>query len=123
MTVRIGINGFGRIGRSYLRAALSSSNEVEVVAINDIADAATHASLLEWDSLAGHLDGVQVDGNAILVDGARIRVTVQEAARHIGCVAPRRDLPGQPTVLEAFRAELQELCGAAALGRMRRPRA
>ena len=82
MTVRIGINGFGRIGRSYLRAALRSSADVEVVAINDITDAATLASLLEWDSLAGHLDGVQIDGDAILVDGARIRVTSErEPAR------------------------------------------
>ena len=82
MTVRIGINGFGRIGRSYLRAALRTDADVEVVAINDIADAATLATLLEWDSLAGHLDGVQVDGDAILVAGARIRVTSErEPAR------------------------------------------
>ncbi|WP_163543598.1 type I glyceraldehyde-3-phosphate dehydrogenase [Occultella kanbiaonis] len=77
MTVRVGINGFGRIGRSYLRAALRSGADVEVVAINDIADAATLASLLEWDSLAGHLDGVQVDEDAIVVNGARIRVTAE----------------------------------------------
>ncbi|MFC4556557.1 type I glyceraldehyde-3-phosphate dehydrogenase [Georgenia faecalis] len=77
MTTRIGINGFGRIGRAYLRAALRSSADVEVVAVNDIADAATLASLLEWDSVAGHLDGVHVDGEAIVVDGARIRVTAQ----------------------------------------------
>ncbi|MQM25934.1 type I glyceraldehyde-3-phosphate dehydrogenase [Glycomyces albidus] len=75
MTVRIGINGFGRIGRSYLRAALRSGAGVEVVAVNDIADARTLASLLEWDSLTGHLDGVQAEEGAILVDGARIRVT------------------------------------------------
>lgn len=82
MTVRIGINGFGRIGRSYLRAALRSDADVEVVAINDIADAATLASLLEWDSLSGHLDGVQVDGNAIVVAGVRVRVTSErEPAR------------------------------------------
>lgn len=82
MTVRIGINGFGRIGRSYLRAALRSGADVEVVAINDVADAATLASLLEWDSLAGHLDGVQVHGDEILVDGARIRVSSErEPAR------------------------------------------
>ncbi len=77
MTVRIGINGFGRIGRSYLRAALRSSADMEIVAINDIADAATLASLLEWDSLAGHLDGVKVDEDAIVVDGARIRVIAE----------------------------------------------
>jgi glyceraldehyde 3-phosphate dehydrogenase len=82
MTVRIGINGFGRIGRSYLRAALRSDADVEVVAINDIADAATLAALLEWDSLAGHLDGVKVDQDAILVAGERIRVTSErEPAR------------------------------------------
>ncbi len=82
MTVRIGINGFGRIGRSYLRAALRSDADVKVVAVNDIADAATLAALLEWDSLAGHLDGVQVDGDTILLDGERIRVTSErEPAR------------------------------------------
>jgi hypothetical protein len=44
-------------------------------------------------------------------EGRRVRVTVQEAARRFGCVAPRRELPGRPTVLEAFRPELEELCG------------
>ncbi|MET4046899.1 glyceraldehyde 3-phosphate dehydrogenase [Rhodococcus sp. UYP5] len=82
MTARIGINGFGRIGRSYLRAALLSNADIEVVAINDIADAATLASLLEWDSFSGHLAGVHVDGNTIVVNGARIRVTSErEPAR------------------------------------------
>ena len=77
MTVRIGINGFGRIGRSYLRAVLRRSTDLEVVAINDLTDAATLATLLEWDSVAGHLAGVHVDGDAILVEGARIRVTAE----------------------------------------------
>lgn len=75
MTVRIGINGFGRIGRTYLRAALGSGADIEVVAVNDLADPATLASLLEWDSLSGHLEGVRADGDAILVGDARIRVT------------------------------------------------
>lgn len=82
MTVRIGINGFGRIGRSFLRAALQSKADVQVVAINDITDATALASLLEWDSLSGHLDGVEVDGNTITVGGAQIRVTSErEPAR------------------------------------------
>lgn len=82
MAVRIGINGFGRIGRSYLRAALSSGADVEVVHVNDLADASTLASLLEWDSLTGHLDGVEVDGDAIRLNGRRIRVTSErEPAR------------------------------------------
>ena len=75
MAVRIGINGFGRIGRTYLRAALANRADVEVVAINDITDAATLAALLEWDSVSGRLDGVRADGDAIVVGGARVPVT------------------------------------------------
>jgi glyceraldehyde 3-phosphate dehydrogenase len=92
MTVRIGINGFGRIGRSCLRAALRSDADVEVVAINDIADAATLASLLEWDSLSGHLAGVRVDGDAILVAGARIRVTSEREPARIPWGGERVDV-------------------------------
>ncbi len=77
MTVRIGINGFGRIGRSYLRAALANSADVEVVAVNDLTDAGTLATLLEWDSIAGHLDGVSVDGDTITVGTNRIAVLSQ----------------------------------------------
>jgi glyceraldehyde 3-phosphate dehydrogenase len=83
MTVRVGINGFGRIGRSFLRAASASEADVEVVAVNDIADAATLASLLEWDSVTGHLEGVHVDGDAIVVGTSRIRVTSEREPRGI----------------------------------------
>lgn len=77
MTVRIGINGFGRIGRSYLRAALASGADVEVVAVNDIADVHTLATLLEWDSINGHLDGVtEVDG-VLQVGDRRIAVLAE----------------------------------------------
>ncbi len=75
MTVRIGINGFGRIGRSYLRAALANAADVQVVAVNDLTDAATLATLLEWDSISGHLDGVDVAGDTISVGGNRIAVS------------------------------------------------
>lgn len=74
MTVRIGINGFGRIGRTYLRAALANHADIEVVAVNDLTDAATLAVLLEWDSVSGHLDGVRVDGDALVVGERRIKV-------------------------------------------------
>jgi hypothetical protein len=50
---------------------------------------------------------------ALVTDGDAIRVTVQPAARRIGCVAPRRELPGQPSVLEAYREEILEMCGPA----------
>ena len=74
MTIRIGINGFGRIGRTYLRAALAGGADVEVVAVNDLTDADTLATLLEWDSVAGHLDGVAVNGKDLEVAGRTIRV-------------------------------------------------
>ncbi|RCK67941.1 type I glyceraldehyde-3-phosphate dehydrogenase [Desertihabitans brevis] len=77
MTVRIGINGFGRIGRSYLRAALANGSDVEVVAVNDLTDARTLATLLEWDSVSGHLAGVAVEDDALVVHGRRIAVLAQ----------------------------------------------
>jgi glyceraldehyde 3-phosphate dehydrogenase len=77
MTVRIGINGFGRIGRSYLRAALANAADVEVVAVNDLTDAHTLATLLEWDSISGHLDGVAAEDDAIVLGDKRIRVFAQ----------------------------------------------
>lgn len=79
MTVRIGINGFGRIGRTYLRAALAGKADVEVVAVNDLTDARTLATLLEWDSISGHLEGVGVngDGGALTVGDHKIAVFSQ----------------------------------------------
>ncbi|MFF7886584.1 type I glyceraldehyde-3-phosphate dehydrogenase [Streptomyces sp. NPDC020794] len=79
MTVRVGINGFGRIGRTYLRAALdraeAGTQDVEVVAVNDIAPPATLAHLLEYDSTFGHI-GREVlhDDSSITVDGRRVAV-------------------------------------------------
>lgn len=55
MTVRVGINGFGRIGRNYLRAVLEQDADVEVVAANDLAPPATSAHLLKYDSTFGKL--------------------------------------------------------------------
>ncbi|GGK81483.1 type I glyceraldehyde-3-phosphate dehydrogenase [Mangrovihabitans endophyticus] len=77
MTVRIGINGFGRIGRSYLRAALATNADVEVVAVNDLTDPGTLAALLEWDSVTGHLEGVAVDGDTIAVRDRRFTAFAQ----------------------------------------------
>lgn len=54
-------------------------------------------------------------------DGTRVRVTVQPAAQRIGCVAPRAELPGQPTVLEAYRSEIAEICGEDLVAKRLRP--
>ena len=75
MSIKIGINGFGRIGRLVFRAALKHPN-VEVVAINDLTDAATMAHLLQYDSVHGKLDAaVSAREDAIEVDGRRAAIT------------------------------------------------
>ncbi|MCP3761128.1 type I glyceraldehyde-3-phosphate dehydrogenase [Domibacillus sp. A3M-37] len=77
MTVKIGINGFGRIGRNVFRAALKNP-EVDVVAINDLTDANMLAHLLKYDTVHGTLDAdVTVDGDTIVVNGERVKVTAE----------------------------------------------
>ncbi|MCY8513332.1 type I glyceraldehyde-3-phosphate dehydrogenase [Bacillus atrophaeus] len=77
MAVKVGINGFGRIGRNVFRAALKNS-EVEVVAVNDLTDANMLAHLLQYDSVHGKLDAeVSVDGNNLVVNGKTIEVSAE----------------------------------------------
>ncbi|OMP68247.1 type I glyceraldehyde-3-phosphate dehydrogenase [Domibacillus epiphyticus] len=77
MTVKIGINGFGRIGRNVFRAALKNP-EVDVVAINDLTDANMLAHLLKYDTVHGTLDAdVTVEGDTIVVNGERVKVTAE----------------------------------------------
>jgi glyceraldehyde 3-phosphate dehydrogenase len=77
MTIKVGINGYGRIGRNMLRAVheLDRSDEFDVVAINDLGDAKTNAHLTRRDSAHGPFPGtVEVDGDDIIVNGDRVRV-------------------------------------------------
>ncbi|MDX2026109.1 type I glyceraldehyde-3-phosphate dehydrogenase [Microcella sp.] len=75
MSVKVGINGFGRIGRNYLRAALAQGSDIEIVAVNDLTDNAALAHLLKYDSVGGVLaHDVTHDGDSITVGGHRIRV-------------------------------------------------
>ncbi len=74
MATKVGVNGFGRIGRAFVRLAMERT-DLEVVGINDIADARTLAHLLEFDSTYGRLgQKVELDGNALIVAGRRIAV-------------------------------------------------
>lgn len=74
---KIGINGFGRIGRNVFRAAMSKP-EFDVVAVNDLTDAATLAHLLKYDSVHGVFDAeVTVDGDCIVVNGKKVKVIAQ----------------------------------------------
>ncbi|MEN9735468.1 MAG: hypothetical protein RL129_178 [Actinomycetota bacterium] len=77
--VRVGINGFGRIGRNFFRAALTSKADIEIVGINDLTDVKTLAHLLKYDSILGRLDGtVSHTDNSITVNGKTIRVFAEK---------------------------------------------
>ena len=76
MTIRIGINGFGRIGRMVFRAAVQNFHEIEVVGINDLLEPDYLAYMLKYDSVHGRFKGeVSVDGSTLVVNGKRIRLT------------------------------------------------
>ncbi|WP_455675912.1 type I glyceraldehyde-3-phosphate dehydrogenase [Pradoshia sp.] len=84
MAVKLGINGFGRIGRIVFRAALKNP-EVEVVAVNDLTDAKMLAHLLQYDSVHGTLDQkVTVDGDYLVVDGHRVKVLAERDPAQLG---------------------------------------
>ncbi|MER6038815.1 MULTISPECIES: type I glyceraldehyde-3-phosphate dehydrogenase [unclassified Streptomyces] len=75
MTIRVGINGFGRIGRNYFRALLQQGADIEVVAVNDLGDTATTAHLLKYDTILGRLkEEVSHTADTITVDGHTIKV-------------------------------------------------
>ncbi|MDR1431757.1 MAG: type I glyceraldehyde-3-phosphate dehydrogenase [Propionibacteriaceae bacterium] len=74
MTVKVGINGFGRIGRNYFRALVAQGADLDVVAVNDLTDNKTLAHLLKYDSIVGRFDGtVDYDDDALIVNGKQIK--------------------------------------------------
>ncbi len=78
MTTRVGINGFGRIGRNFFRAALEQGADIEIVAVNDLTDNKTLAHLLKYDSITGRFQGeVSYDDEGIVVNGKHIKVLAQ----------------------------------------------
>ena len=81
MTIRVGINGYGRIGRNVLRALYEAgrTNEIQIVAINDLGDAKTNAHLTRYDTAHGRFPGkVEVDGDFMIVNGDKIRVFAEK---------------------------------------------
>jgi glyceraldehyde 3-phosphate dehydrogenase len=96
MALKVGINGFGRIGRNVFRAA-QGRGELEIVAVNDITDPETLAHLLKYDSILGNFDGaVTADGSALKVDGSQVRVFAEKDPGAL----PWRDL-GVDVVIES----------------------
>ena len=78
MTIKIGINGFGRIGRMVFRAAVANYPDIEVVGINDLLEPDYLAYMLKYDSVHGQFKGdIQVEGNTLVVNGKKIRLTAE----------------------------------------------
>ena len=97
MTIKIGINGFGRIGRMVFRAAIQNFEEVEIVGINDLLEPDYLAYMLSYDSVHGRFRGeVSVDGNTLIVNGKRIRLTQERDP-----AALKWDAVGADIVVEA----------------------
>lgn len=93
MTVRVGINGFGRIGRNLYRAILERSNDLEVVAVNDLTDNKTLANLLKYDSILGKLDQeVTFDDESITVGDHKIFVSAERDPKNLDWAAHNVDV-------------------------------
>lgn len=85
MAVKVGINGFGRIGRNYLRAELAKGTDLEIVAVNDLSDPKALAHLLKYDSVTGRLAAdVRVEGQNILVGDYKIKVLAERDPAALG---------------------------------------
>ncbi|PPB50037.1 type I glyceraldehyde-3-phosphate dehydrogenase [Arthrobacter pityocampae] len=97
MTTRVGINGFGRIGRNYFRAALEQGVDLEIVAVNDLTSPEALAHLLKYDSVTGRLKvSVEVDGGDLVVGGKRVKVLAERDPANL----PWKDL-GVDIVIES----------------------
>jgi glyceraldehyde 3-phosphate dehydrogenase len=97
MSVRVGINGFGRIGRNFFRAVHASGADIEIVGVNDLTDNATLAHLLRYDSILGRLDAeVTATEDALVVDGTEIKAFAERDPANL----PWADL-GVDVVLES----------------------
>lgn len=85
MGTKVGINGFGRIGRNYLRAEMAKVTDLEIVAVNDLSDPKALAHLLKYDSVTGRLDAdVRVDGQYIIVGDYKIKVLAERDPSALG---------------------------------------
>ena len=86
MTIKLGINGFGRIGRNILRACFenNSMQDIEIVAINDLGDAETNAHLIRYDTAHGPFPGaVEAEENSLIVNGHKIKVFAERDPKNL----------------------------------------
>ena len=84
MTIQVGINGFGRIGRNVFRSALQSFSDIEIVGINDLLEPEYFAYMLQYDSVHGRFKGdVKVEGNTLIVNKKKIRLTQERNSANL----------------------------------------
>ena len=107
MAIKVGINGFGRIGRNVLRSAIQNFPDIEIVAINDLLEPDYLAYMLQYDSVHGRFDGkVSVDGNTLTVNGKKIRLTQERDPANL-----KWNEVGADIVLEATGLFLDKAAG------------
>jgi glyceraldehyde 3-phosphate dehydrogenase len=112
MTVRVGINGFGRIGRNYLRAVLAMGADVEIVGVNDLTSPQTLAHLLRYDSTQGRLAvPVDVEGNDLLVGDRHIRVLAEREPSQLPWAELGAEVVIESTGIFTSRAKAAEHLG------------
>ena len=107
MAIKVGINGFGRIGRNVLRSAIQNFPDIEIVAINDLLEPDYLAYMLQYDSVHGRFNGaVSVDGNTLIVNGKKIRLTQERDPANL-----KWNEVGASIVLEATGLFLDKAAG------------
>jgi glyceraldehyde 3-phosphate dehydrogenase len=115
VTVKVGINGFGRIGRNFFRAAMAQGADIEIVAVNDLSDTKVLAHLLKYDSVTGRLDAdVSHDAENIIVDGKNIRVLAERDPANLPWGALGVDVVIESTGRFTTRVDMQKHIDAGA---------
>lgn len=115
MTIKIGINGFGRIGRMVFRAAVQNFNDIEIVGINDLLEPDYLAYMLQYDSVHGRFKGeVKVDGGNIIVNGKKIRLTQERDPANLKWVDVGADIVVESTGLFLTKETAQKHIDAGA---------
>ena len=106
MAVKVGINGFGRIGRNVFRAAHAAGADLEFVAVNDLVDTETMGHLLKYDSILGRFPGkVEVSGDALIIDGKELKVLSERDPADLGWGALGVDVVIESTGFFTKRAD------------------
>ena len=116
MAIKVGINGFGRIGRNVLRSAVQNfGNDIQVVAINDLLEPEYLAYMLRYDSVHGRFDGdVSIDGNHLVVNGHKIRLTPERVPANLKWDEVGADVVIESTGLFLDKASAQKHLDAGA---------